>query len=266
MLLDACALMEAPSRGRRSDTVGKEAVSDAREEVLQILSITSCGYDEVLVGGIRNERIDAAVGINEAGDDSEPELLFRETLEYLVYRRERVSSGRALGENQDVGLAAIRLREVRKCAARLAPGRAGRDIRSPGGKRLQMRVPSGFRQEDFHAQDALQCALDFHVEAGQDRNPTPVIPVLIRIPGIPAAAQRICVRVSRAQVRLWRHGSLRGRDAGRCEAREDDRRESGNHPWPRAPANAGTKMPHVSKMRRVIIPASLGISLRKTDC
>lgn len=60
MLLDACALMEAPSRGRRGDTVGKEAVSDAREEVLQILSITSCGYDEVLVGGIRNERIDAA--------------------------------------------------------------------------------------------------------------------------------------------------------------------------------------------------------------
>ena len=37
MLLDACAQMEAPSRGRRGDTVGKEAVSDAREEVLQIL-------------------------------------------------------------------------------------------------------------------------------------------------------------------------------------------------------------------------------------
>ena len=123
-----------------------------------------------------------------------------------------------------------------------------------------------FRQEDFHAQDALHCALDFPVEAGQDRNSTPVIPVLIRIPGIPAAAQRICVRVSRAQVRLWRHGGLRGRDAGRCEACEDDRRESSNHPWPRAPANAGTKMPHVRKMRRVIIPASLGISLRKTDC
>ena len=134
-------------------------------------SITPPWDDEVLVGGIRNERIDAAVGIDEAGDNSEPELLFRESLEHLVYRRERVSSGRALGENQDVGLAAIRLREVRKCAARLAPGRAGRDIRSPGSKRLQMRVPSGFRQEDFHAQDALQCALDFHVEAGRTGTP-----------------------------------------------------------------------------------------------
>jgi hypothetical protein len=72
---------------------------------------------------------------------------------------------------------------------------AGRDIRRPGGQRLQMRVPSGFRQEDSHTQDALQCALDFHVEAGQHRNATPVIPVLIRIPGIPAPAQRICVRV-----------------------------------------------------------------------
>ena len=202
MLLDACAQMEAPSRGRRSDTVGKEAVSDPREEVLQILGITPCGHDQVLVGGICNERVDAAVGINEAGDDSEPELLFRESLEHLVYRRERVSSGRALGENQDVGLAAIRLREVCKCAARLALCRAGRDIRSPVGKRLQMRVPGDFRQEDFHPQDALQCALDFHVEAGQDRNPAPVIPVLVRIPGIPAAAQRIRERVSRGQVWL----------------------------------------------------------------
>jgi hypothetical protein len=40
--------MEAPSRGRRSDTVGKEAVSDAGEKVLQILSITPCGHDQVL--------------------------------------------------------------------------------------------------------------------------------------------------------------------------------------------------------------------------
>src|SRR3954452_22376871 len=120
MLLDPCALMEAPSRGRRSDTVGKEAVSDAREEVLQILGITPGGHDQVLVGGVCNERVDAAVGISEAGNDSEPELLFRESLEHLVYRRECVSSGRALGENQHVGLAAIRLRKVRKCAARLA--------------------------------------------------------------------------------------------------------------------------------------------------
>src|SRR4051794_35186170 len=130
MLLDAGALMEAPSRGRRSDTVGKEAVSDAREEVQQILSIAPCGHDQVLEGRICNERVDAAVGINEAGNDSEPELLFCESLEHLAYRRERVSSGRALGENQDVGLAAIRLRKVCKCAARLAPCRAGSDIRS----------------------------------------------------------------------------------------------------------------------------------------
>jgi hypothetical protein len=89
-----------------------------------------------LNAGICDERVDAAVGINEAGNDAEPELLFRESLEHLVDRRERVSSGRALGENQDVGLAAIRLREVCKCAARLALGRAGRDIRSPGDKRI----------------------------------------------------------------------------------------------------------------------------------
>src|SRR4029079_3828702 len=146
VLLDACALMKAPSRGRRDDTVGKEAVNDAGEEVLQILGFTSCGYDEVLVGWIRDERVDATVGINEAGNDAEPELLFCERLEHLVYRRERVSSGRALGENQHVGFAAIWFRKVRKCAARLALGRAGCDIRSPGGQRLQMRVPGGFRQ------------------------------------------------------------------------------------------------------------------------
>src|SRR4029077_9066112 len=57
MLLDACAQMEAPGRGRRSDTVGKEAVSDAREEVLEILGITARGHDQVLVGGIGNDAL-----------------------------------------------------------------------------------------------------------------------------------------------------------------------------------------------------------------
>ena len=42
------------------------------------------GHDQVLEGGICNERVDAAVGINEAGNDSEPEFLFREGLEHLV--------------------------------------------------------------------------------------------------------------------------------------------------------------------------------------
>jgi hypothetical protein len=43
----------------------------------------------------------------------------------------------------------------------------------------------------------------------------------------------------------------------------DDRRESGNHPWPRAPAHAGTKILHVSKMRRVDHTGVLGTHCEK---
>ena len=51
MLLDACALMEAPTRGRRSDTVGKEAVNDAGQESLQVLSFAVYCKDLVAVAG-----------------------------------------------------------------------------------------------------------------------------------------------------------------------------------------------------------------------
>ena len=59
MLLDACALMEAPSRGRCGDTIGEEAVNDAREEIPQVLRIALYGYDPVPVCRIRDEGVDA---------------------------------------------------------------------------------------------------------------------------------------------------------------------------------------------------------------
>lgn len=51
-----------------------------------------------------------------------------------------------------------------------------------------MLLPREIGQQQFNAHDARQGALNLDVEAGEDRNPMAVVPVLIRIPGVPPAA------------------------------------------------------------------------------
>jgi hypothetical protein len=124
-------------------------------------------------------------------------------------------------------------------AARLARRRAGSDVRRPGGERRELVLPSDFRQLDLHAHDARERALDFHVEAGQDRNAAPVIAVLIGVPGIPAAAQLAAVCAPLAHVGLRRDGALRGRDTRQqlpCEGGDHDQLSSAEEARVSSPA------------------------------
>jgi hypothetical protein len=85
-----------------------------------------------------------------------------------------------------------------------------------------MVLPSDFRQDNFHAHDPRKSALDFHVEAGQDWNPTSIIAVLIGIPWIPAAAKVCRIGYSGGQIGIRRGRVLCGRDAGKQEPCEGD--------------------------------------------
>src|SRR5437016_4927529 len=69
-----------------------------------------------------------------------------------------------------------------------------------------MVLPSDFRQENFHAHDPRERALDFHVKAGQDWNAPPVIAVLIGIPWIPAAAKVCGIGCSGGRIGVRRAG------------------------------------------------------------
>jgi hypothetical protein len=86
-----------------------------------------------------------------------------------------------------------------------------------------MVLPSDFWQENFHAHDARERALDFHVKAGQDWNAPPVIAVLIGIPWIPAAAKVRRFGCPAGQIGIGRGGVLCGRAAGQQEPCEGDR-------------------------------------------
>ena len=54
-----------------------------------------------------------------------------------------------------------------------------------------MVLPGDFRQIDLDGHDTRERALDFHVKAGKNGNPTLVIAILVGIPRIPATAQVI---------------------------------------------------------------------------
>src|SRR5262249_45747790 len=98
-----------------------------------------------------------------------------------------------------------------------------------GGERRKMVLPSDFWQENFHAHDPRERALDFHVEAGQDWNPTLVIAVLIGIPRIPAAAKVCRIGSSGGQIGIRRRRVLCGRPACQQEPCEGDRYQPPTH-------------------------------------
>src|SRR5262245_41242556 len=178
MLFDARALLPAPGGGSGSDAIGEEAVDDAGQKISQVLRAGRYRKDLVLVSWIRNKGVDALVSMDEPGNNPQPKLLLRERVEHFFDRAEKIAAASTPRQDQDIRLRSIGLREIRIDAARLARRRACRDIRRPGGKRRQVVFPSDFRQENFHAHDPRERALDFHVKAGQDRNPTSVIAVL----------------------------------------------------------------------------------------
>ena len=95
------------------------------------------------------------------------------------------------------------------------------DVGPPVGERCQMIFPGHLRQRNFDPQDARERPLDLNVEAGQDRNAVPVLAVLIRIPGIPAAAKVMAVSSARGRARMWHFRSLRGGDTRRRKQRQD---------------------------------------------
>src|SRR5262245_63388759 len=92
-----------------------------------------------------------------------------------------------------------------------------------------MILPSDFWQDNFHAHDPRERALDFHVEAGQDWNAPPVIAVLIGIPWIPAAAKLCRIGPSGGQIGIRRRRVLCGRAAGQQEPCEGDRYQPPTH-------------------------------------
>jgi hypothetical protein len=211
MLFDVRALIAAPCRGRCRDLIGQKAVDYAGQEIAQVLGVGRGDDDLFLVRVIGDEGVDLAVGIDEAGADPEPELLRLEGREHLVDGPERIAAAGPPRQDQDVGLGPVRLGEIDLTAARLGLRRTGRDIHGPAGERRQLIVPGALRQHEFHAHDARQGALDFHVKSGEDLDPAAVVAVLIGIPRIPAAAQAIVVSWSR----------LRRRDAHQQEPAAD---------------------------------------------
>jgi hypothetical protein len=213
MLFDARAFPPAPGGGGGSDPIGEEAVDDAGQEISQVLGIVGNWNDLVPMRRIGDEGVEALVGVDEPGNDPEAKLLLGEGVEHRIDRAERISAAGTSGQDENVRLRSIWLGKIREPAARLVRRRAGCDVRRPGGKRRELVLPSDFRQQNFHAHEARERALDFHVEAGQDRNAPPVIAVLIRVPRIPAAAKLGVVCDQRAEIGLRRDGGLRGRDA-----------------------------------------------------
>ena len=73
-------------------------------------------------------------------------------------------------------------------AVEVAVGCTRGDVRPPCREGRKMLLPREIGQQQFNAHDARQGALNLDVEAGEDRNPMAVVPVLIRIPGVPPAA------------------------------------------------------------------------------
>src|SRR5262249_56836697 len=92
-----------------------------------------------------------------------------------------------------------------------------------------MVLPSDFWQENFHAHDPRERALDLHVKAGQDWNPTPVIAVLIGIPWIPAAAKLCRIGYSGGQIGIRRGGGLCGPAPRPQKASEGGRYQTPTH-------------------------------------
>src|SRR5262249_40982612 len=97
MLFDARSFVPAPGCGGGGNAIGEEAVDDAGQEISQVLSIAGGGNDLVPVRLVRNEGIDAVVGIHEPGNDAEAKLFSRERLEHLLDCVERVSAAAAPG-------------------------------------------------------------------------------------------------------------------------------------------------------------------------
>ena len=109
MLLDESAFVATPRRRGRRDAVGKKAVDPAGEKIVQVLRIVGGSHDDVGVARIRDEGIDPVVGVDEPRDHTQSELLFREGVEHLLDRPERIAATRSRRQDQNVGLAAIRL-------------------------------------------------------------------------------------------------------------------------------------------------------------
>src|SRR5215471_130489 len=101
MFFDESALAPAPRRGGGGNTVGKEAVDAAGQEILQVFGLVGRLDDVAAVGRVRNERVDPVIGIKEAGDDAEPKLLVREHVEHLLDGLERIAPARPPGKNQN---------------------------------------------------------------------------------------------------------------------------------------------------------------------
>src|SRR6266436_7828641 len=119
MLFDARSLIPAPGGSSSSDAIGEKPVDNAGQEISQVLVVSGHRKDLLPVSRICNEGIDALVGIDEPGNNPQPKLLLRQGVEHLLDCAERVSAAGAPGQDQDVRLRSIRLREIRIEAARL---------------------------------------------------------------------------------------------------------------------------------------------------
>ena len=116
---------------------------------------------------MRGSRIDEARSRN-----AEAEFLPREDAKHLVDRAEGVAARHAFAQDEDLGLAAVRLGEVRIGAPRLGFRRAGRDIGRAVLQRGLMIAPGSLGELQLDAEHAGERALHLDVEAGEHRHAT----------------------------------------------------------------------------------------------
>jgi hypothetical protein len=107
MLLDARAFAPPPRCGGGADAISQEAVDDAGHEIREVLGIARNREDLLPVRVIRDEGIDARIGVDEAGNDPEPKLARRERVEHLRDGAERVAAAGAARQDQHVGFGPV---------------------------------------------------------------------------------------------------------------------------------------------------------------
>ena len=131
MLLDESAFVASPRGRSRRDSVGKKTVDPAGEKIVQVLRIVGGSHDDVGVARIRDEGIDPVVGVDEPRDHTQSEFLLCEGVEHLLDRPKWIAGTRSRRQDQNIGLAAIRLGKVSEGGALVVVGCARGDVRTP---------------------------------------------------------------------------------------------------------------------------------------
>jgi len=109
MLFDTRACAAAPRCGGGGNAIGQKAVDRTGEKISQIFGVAGDRNDPVAVSRIGNEIVDAAIGIDEAGDYAEAKFLFGKPVEHLRDGVKRIAAAGTSWQDQDVRLRSVGL-------------------------------------------------------------------------------------------------------------------------------------------------------------